>query len=179
MGFYFFIDIYIFLKKALGFVYGDCLFYVSYSYRDEEGEAIMDLDDFQSDPGSPEPPQDILDDLEDLGQRERSQTPVYYTDKVGKPRKRLVKKGGSTGKESMGATELLDEDEESNFGREGSESDAKKRKKKEKRQKEKISGGISEKGTVKKLGKSEEVNEMWEWVNPEVFSFSGNWIIDG
>ncbi|KAH1074879.1 hypothetical protein J1N35_027207 [Gossypium stocksii] len=137
------------------------------SYRDEEGEAIMDFDDFQSDPGSPEPPQDILDDLEDWGQQERSQTPVYDTDKVGKPRKRLVKKGGSTGKESMVAPELLDEDEESNFGREGSESDAKKSKKKEKRHKEKFSGGFSEKGTVKKLGKSEEVNEMWEWVNPE------------
>ncbi|KAA3460338.1 protein IWS1-like protein [Gossypium australe] len=137
------------------------------SYRDEEGEAIMDFDDFQSDPGSPEPPQDLLDDLEDWGQQERSQTPVYDTDKVGKPRKRLVKKGGSTGKESMVAPELLDEDEESNFGREGSESDAKKSKKKEKRHKEKFSGGVSEKGTVKKLGKSEEVNEMWEWVNPE------------
>ncbi|PPD81574.1 hypothetical protein GOBAR_DD21514 [Gossypium barbadense] len=106
------------------------------SYRDEEGEAIMDFDDFQSDPGSPEPPQDLLDDLEDWGQQERPQTPVYDTDKVGKPRKRLVKKGGSTGKESMVAPELLDEDE-------------------------------GEKGTVKKLGKSEEVNEMWEWVNPE------------
>ncbi|KAL1136438.1 hypothetical protein V6Z11_A12G239500 [Gossypium hirsutum] len=137
------------------------------SYRDEEGEAIMDFDDFQSDPGSPEPPQDLLDDLEDWGQQERSQTPVYDTDKVGKPRKRLVKKGGSTGKESMVAPELLDEDEESNFGREGSESDAKRSKKKEKRHKEKFSGGVSEKGTVKKLGKSEEVNEMWEWVNPE------------
>ncbi|TYJ06266.1 hypothetical protein E1A91_A12G221700v1 [Gossypium mustelinum] len=137
------------------------------SYRDEEGEAIMDFDDFQSDPGSPEPPQDLLDDLEDWGQQERSQTPVYDTDKVGKPRKRLVKKGGSTGKESMVARELLDEDEESNFGREGSESDAKRSKKKEKRHKEKFSGGVSEKGTVKKLGKSEEVNEMWEWVNPE------------
>ncbi|TYI52285.1 hypothetical protein E1A91_D12G236700v1 [Gossypium mustelinum] len=137
------------------------------SYRDEEGEAIMDFDDFQSDPGSPEPPQDLLDDLEDWGQQERPQTPVYDTDKVGKPRKRLVKKGGSTGKESMVAPELLDEDEGSNFGREGSESDAKKSKKKEKRHKEKFSGGVSEKGTVKKLGKSEEVNEMWEWVNPE------------
>ncbi|KAB2000448.1 hypothetical protein ES319_D12G232700v1 [Gossypium barbadense] len=137
------------------------------SYRDEEGEAIMDFDDFQSDPGSPEPPQDLLDDLEDWGQQERPQTPVYDTDKVGKPRKRLVKKGGSTGKESMVAPELLDEDEGSNFGREGSESDAKKSKKKERRHKEKFSGGVSEKGTVKKLGKSEEVNEMWEWVNPE------------
>ncbi|KAG4117111.1 hypothetical protein ERO13_D12G208000v2 [Gossypium hirsutum] len=137
------------------------------SYRDEEGEAIMDFDDFQSDPGSPEPPQDLLDDLEDWGQQERPQTPVYDTDKVGKPRKRLVKKGGSTGKESMVAPELLDEDEGSNFGREGSESDAKKSKKKERRHKEKFSGGVTEKGTVKKLGKSEEVNEMWEWVNPE------------
>ncbi|XWS49501.1 hypothetical protein CRYUN_Cryun12cG0008500 [Craigia yunnanensis] len=141
------------------------------SYRDEEGEPIMDYDDIQSDPGSPEPRQDLLDDMEDdmedWGQRERSQTPVYDTDKVGKPRKRLVKKGGSMGKESMDAPDLLDEDEEANFGREGSEWDAKKMKKKEKIHKEKNYGSGGEKGTVKKLGKSEEMNEMWEWVNPE------------
>ncbi|KAG4206243.1 hypothetical protein ERO13_A03G000029v2 [Gossypium hirsutum] len=141
------------------------------SYRDEEGEPIVDYDDIQSDPGSPEPRQDLLDDFEDevenWGQRERSQTPAYDTDKVGKPRKRLVKKGGSTGKESMDAPELLDEGEEGNFWRGGSDSDAKKRKKKEKKLKEKHYGGATEKGTVKKLGKSEEVNEMWEWVNPE------------
>ncbi|XP_021277345.1 protein IWS1 homolog 1 isoform X2 [Herrania umbratica] len=141
------------------------------SYRDEEGEPIMDYEDIQSDPGSPEPRRDLLDDveddMEDWGRRERSQTPVYDTDKVGKPRKRLVKKGGSMGKESMDAPELLDEDEDANFGREGSESDARKRKKKEKRLKEKKYGGGGEKGTVTKLGKSEEVNEMWEWVNPE------------
>ena len=135
----------------------------------------MDYDDIQSDPGSPEPRQDLLDDveddMEDWGQRERSQTPVYDTDKVGKPRKRLVKKGGSMGKESMDAPELLDEDEEANFGREGSEWDAKKRKKKEKMHKETNYGVGGEKGTVKKLGKSEEMNEMWKWVNPEVFSF--------
>ncbi|XWS49305.1 hypothetical protein CRYUN_Cryun13aG0152500 [Craigia yunnanensis] len=65
----------------------------------------------------------------------------------------------------MDAPELLDEDEEANFGREGSESDARKRK--EKRYKEKNYGGGGAKGTVTKLGKSEEVNEMWEWVNPE------------
>ncbi|XVE65352.1 hypothetical protein DITRI_Ditri07aG0174100 [Diplodiscus trichospermus] len=141
------------------------------SYRDEEGEPIMDYDDMQSDPGSPEPRQalldDVEDDMEDWGQRERSQTPVYDTDKVGKPRKRLVKKGGSIGKESMDATELLDEDQEANFGREGSESDAKMRKKKEKRHKEKNYGGGGDKGTVRKLGKSEEMNEMWQWINPE------------
>ncbi|XVF52293.1 hypothetical protein PTKIN_Ptkin05aG0007200 [Pterospermum kingtungense] len=134
------------------------------SYRDEEGEPIMDYDDIQSDPGSPEPRQDLLDDVEDWGQRERSQTPVYDADKVGKPRKRLVKKGGSMANESMDAPELFDEDEEANFGREGSEWDGKK---KEKRHKEKNYGGDVGKGTVRKLGKSEEVNEMWEWVNPE------------
>ncbi|KAL4334822.1 hypothetical protein GQ457_07G011980 [Hibiscus cannabinus] len=141
------------------------------SYRDEEGEPIMDYDDIQSDPGSPEPRQDLLDDLEDdmedWGQRERSQTPVYDTDKVGKPRKRLVKKGGSMGKESMDAPELLDEGEDTNFGREGSESDGKRMKKKEKRHNDKHFSVGGEKGTVKKLGKSEEVNEMWNWVNPE------------
>ncbi|KAK8483262.1 hypothetical protein V6N13_046902 [Hibiscus sabdariffa] len=141
------------------------------SYRDEEGEPIMDYDDIQSDPGSPEPRQDLLDDLEDdmedWGQRERSQTPVYDTDKVGKPRKRLVKKGGSMGKESMDAPELLDEGEDTDFGREGSESDGKRRKKKENRHNDKHFSGGGEKGTVRKLGKSEEVNEMWNWVNPE------------
>lgn len=141
----------------------------------------MDYDDIRSDPGSPEPQQDLFDDVEgdfeNWGQRQRSQTPVYDTDKVGKPRKRLVKKG-SMGQESAGLDELVDVDEDNfvgDFVREGSESDGKKRKKlkewkKEKRYKgeKKYSHG-GEKGRVSKSGKSEEMNEMWQWVNPEVF----------
>ncbi|GLT28782.1 hypothetical protein SLA2020_036890 [Shorea laevis] len=149
-------------------------------YRDEDGEPLMDYDDIRSDHGSPEPQQDLLDDVEDdvgdWGRRERSQTPVYDTDKVGKPRKRLVKKG-SMGNESVGVSDLVDEEEENFVGDfvrgEESESEGKKRKKwkegkKEKRDKgEKKYAHSGEKGRLSKSGKSEEMNEMWQWVNPE------------
>ncbi|GLU10644.1 hypothetical protein SLE2022_274300 [Rubroshorea leprosula] len=148
-------------------------------YRDEDGEPLMDYDDIRSDHGSPEPQQDLLDDVEDevgdWGRRERSQTPVYDTDKVGKPRKRLVKKG-YMGDESVGVSDLVDEEEENfvgDFVREESESEGNKRKKwkegkKEKRHKvEKKYADIGEKGRLSKSGKSEEMNEMWQWVNPE------------
>lgn len=150
-------------------------------YRDEDGEPLMDYDDIRSDPGSPEPQQDLLDDVEDdvgdWGRRERSQTPVYDTDKVGKPRKRLVKKG-YMGNESVGVSDLVVDEEENfagDFVREESESEGKKRKKwnegkKEKRHKgEKKYAHGGEKGRLSKSGKSEEMNEMWQWVNPEVF----------
>lgn len=109
----------------------------------------MDYDEMQSDGGggqSPEPHQDdFLDDVADEidnWERERSQTPVYDTDKVGKPRKRLIKKvAGDGGKESGTASfvepELVDdyeeeEEEEEDYGgfdREGSGDEGKKRKK--------------------------------------------------
>uniref|UniRef100_A0A6N2KR63 TFIIS N-terminal domain-containing protein n=1 Tax=Salix viminalis TaxID=40686 RepID=A0A6N2KR63_SALVM len=101
-------------------------------YRDEDGEPLMDYDEMQSDGGgqSPEPHQNnILDELEDdidNWERGRSQTPVYDTDKVGKPRKRLVKKGGDSGKESGSGSyvppELVDDYEEDYVGFEREES---------------------------------------------------------
>ncbi|KAK7252518.1 hypothetical protein RIF29_36513 [Crotalaria pallida] len=136
-------------------------------YRDEDGEALMNYDDLQSDrEQSPEPNQQdqgLMDDdfEEEDGDewrgRERSQTPVYdNNDSKSKPRKRLIKKSGDSGKASVAPPELFDEveEEEDNvgrFSREGNEDrDARKRKKgkevasgkKEKRQKgEKRLGG--------------------------------------
>lgn len=136
----------------------------------------MDFDD----PGSPEPqhdPVELEDDLEEWG-RERSQTPVYDTDKAGKPRKRLVKKA-SSGKETDVPPELVDDDDEGDFdrdfGMDGSGSEERKRKrlkegKKEKRPKEKKR--YEEKGSGSRSGKSQEMKEMWQWVNPEVVYFS-------
>ncbi|GAV80744.1 Med26 domain-containing protein [Cephalotus follicularis] len=82
-------------------------------YRDEDGEPLMDFDDMPSDrEPSPEPRHDDLldDDVDDWDTRERSQTPVYDTDKVGKPKKRLIKKT-TVGRESV-APELMDVEEE-------------------------------------------------------------------
>ena len=154
----------------------------------------MDYDEIQSDGGgqSPEPHQnDILDELEDdidNWQRERSQTPVYDTDKVGKPRKRLVKKGGDSRRESGSSSyvppEFVDDYEEDygGFEREGSVREGnftkkfakdKERKKFSKGEK-KIGGkGGSEsklglnKGMPTKLvsGKDDgEVKEMWDTI---------------
>ncbi|KAI4328020.1 hypothetical protein L6164_020417 [Bauhinia variegata] len=161
-------------------------------YRDEDGEALMDYDDFQSDrEQSPEPHQQGFDDLEedvdDWRGRERSQTPVYDNDpsmSKSKPRKRLIKKS-DTVKQSV-APELVDEEEEENgpasFVRDGSnEAEARKRKKmkdggsekKEKRHKgEKkfasSSKGVSKFGLSKKgfAGKDHdgEVKEMWDTI---------------
>lgn len=68
-----------------------------FSYRDEDGEPLMDFNDIQSDPD--EPQQQLLDDEDDTlyDRRERPPTPVY-NDSKAKPRKRLVKK--SSGKDS-------------------------------------------------------------------------------
>ncbi|KAJ6933227.1 protein IWS1 [Populus alba x Populus x berolinensis] len=163
-------------------------------YRDEDGEPLMDYDEMQSDGGgqSPEPHQnDILDELEDdidNWERERSQTPVYDTDKVGKPRKRLVKKGGDSGRESGSSSYVppafVDDDEEDygGFEREGSVGDGnhtkkfakdKERKKFSKGEKKFGGKGGSEsklglkKGVPTKLvsGKDDgEVKEMWDTI---------------
>ncbi|CAK7356053.1 unnamed protein product [Dovyalis caffra] len=163
-------------------------------YRDEDGEPLVDYDEIQSDDGgqSPEPHQNrILDELEDdidNWERQRSQTPVYDTDKVGKPRKRLVKKGGDSGKESGSSNyvppELVDDYEEDygGFEREGSVGDGKYTKKfaKDKERKkfgrgEKKFGGKGssgskpglKKGITTKLvaGKDDgEVKEMWDTI---------------
>jgi transcription factor SPN1 len=153
----------------------------------------MDYDEMQSDGGgqSPEPHQNhILDELEDdieNWERGRSQTPVYDTDKVGKPRKRLVKKGGDSGKESGSGSyvqpELVDDYEEDYVGFEKEESagegkyakkfakdkDRTKFSKGENKFGGKGSGSKSglKKGTATKLvaGKDDgEVKEMWDTI---------------
>ena len=158
-----------------------------------DGEPLMDYDEMQSDGGgqSPEPHHNhILDELEDdieNWERGRSQTPVYDTDKVGKPRKRLVKKGGDSGKESGSGSyvqpELVDDYEEDYVGFEKEESagegkyakkfakdkDRTKFSKGENKFGGKGSGSKSglKKGTATKLvaGKDDgEVKEMWDTI---------------
>lgn len=178
------------------------------SYRDEDGEPLMDYDEMQSDGGqSPEPHHDdfLEDDVDGWGEqaRERSQTPVYDVDKVGKPRKRLVKKSdsGMGTKENFVVPELVDEDEDGEFGRdyameakkrkklgkEGSGSIGKDRKKFSKGEKKYSSNGgkggsSSKSGLMKKgmysgklAGKEDgEVKEMWDTIaggDSEVLSF--------
>ncbi|XP_065878228.1 protein IWS1 homolog 1 [Euphorbia lathyris] len=167
-------------------------------YRDENGEPLMDYDDMQSDGGhSPAPRQDDLleDDVDGWGEqeRERSQTPVYDTDKVERPRKRLVKKSdsGMEGKDNFVVPELVDEDEDEGFrrdysmeekkrkrlGKEGAGSSGKDRKKYSKGEKKYASSGGkgasgSKSGLTKKgmysgrlAGKEDgEVKEMWDTI---------------
>ncbi|KAM5573578.1 protein IWS1 [Rosa sericea] len=137
-------------------------------YRDEDGEPLMNPDDFDREP-SPEPL--LHDDLEDEDtgdwrDRERSQTPVYDPDASSKsrPRKRLVKKGG--GGESQKVVVLREGEEwpDDKFHELMPDSDEEeqsraKRLKKEKRQK-------GEKRGLRLPGKSSsdkaEVKEMWD-----------------
>lgn len=138
----------------------------------------MDYDDMPSDrEPSPEPRHgmdNMEDDVDDWDTRDRSQTPVYDTDKV-KPRKRLVKKGAAAGKESTVVPELVDEDDE-DFGREAFLSDIKKSNrgkegggsgKKEKKQKWEKKYPCRGAGGEKK---SAEIEELWDSIahNPEV-----------
>ncbi|OIW10694.1 hypothetical protein TanjilG_16066 [Lupinus angustifolius] len=116
--------------------------YENNPYRDEDGEALMNYDDFQSDrEASPDPNQKgglmdgLEEDVDNLRGRDRSQTPVFDTDdSKAKPRKRLIKKS-DIGKQKV-APELYDEVEEEEgdalrFGREGSEEgDARNKRKK-------------------------------------------------
>ncbi|KAJ0051784.1 hypothetical protein Pint_03525 [Pistacia integerrima] len=155
-------------------------------YRDEDGEPLMDYDDMQSDrEPSPEPHQnDILDDLEDdigdFPKRDRSQTPVYSNEK-SKPRKRLVKKGGSIGR--SGTPNLVDEndDDEDNFivddfgremeerkrkkwGKEGKESNKRVKVEKDRRLGKASGSKSGKKGNIKDSDKM--LNEMWNAVAP-------------
>lgn len=148
-------------------------------YRDEEGEPLMDYDDFQNDPGqSPEPLQDfddnLADDVGDWDAGEGSQTPVYDNDKV-KPRKRLVKKT-SGGRDAIDVPELVDEDVDfdgGEFAERGSDFDDKVGKKR-KKEKDRIgSSGKKEKKHMKFPNRGErktaEIDEMWNSIahNPE------------
>ncbi|XP_057448682.1 protein IWS1 homolog 1-like [Lotus japonicus] len=159
--------------------------------RDEDGEPLMDYDDVQSDrEPSPEPNNNLNDfeeDVDDWGNRERSQTPVYDNDSSkSKPRKRLIKKGGGGGSQSV-APDLEDEVEEEDFPVRSDEGEGRKRKKekdggsgkKEKRLKgdtrfgSSSSGGkggskfgSAKKGFGGKAGKDHdgEVKEMWDTI---------------
>lgn len=91
-------------------------------YIDEDGEALMDPDDLPSDrEPSPYTGNQIDDESGDEWRRERSPTPTYDEDKVGKPRKRLIKKGakdsspehsGSPAGQAFGGEDLDDWEEE-------------------------------------------------------------------
>ncbi|KAJ6826752.1 protein IWS1-like protein 1-like [Iris pallida] len=71
---------------------------------DEDGEPLMDPDAESDRENSPEPlfDDDVGDEEEEDWRRERSPTPAYDEDKVGKPRKRLVKKSGEEGSDGIG-----------------------------------------------------------------------------
>ncbi|XP_010538391.1 PREDICTED: protein IWS1 homolog 2-like [Tarenaya hassleriana] len=148
-------------------------------FRDEDGEPLMDYDDFNNDrEPTPEPLQDFDDNLaDDVGEwnaGEGSQTPVYDNDKV-KPRKRLVKKT-SGGQGTMDVPELVDEDldfDGDEFAGRGSDFDDKVGKKR--KEKEWISSsGKKEKKQMKFTSrgerKSAEIDEMWNSIahNPEI-----------
>ncbi|KFK44957.1 hypothetical protein AALP_AA1G325500 [Arabis alpina] len=157
-------------------------------YRDVDGEPLMDFDeDFGNDrEPSTEPVQDfeenLADDIEDW-EGEGSRTPVYDNDKVAKPRKRLVKKASSVGKETIDVPELIDEDvEDGEFdefmeGRGGGGSsrdyDDKVGRKRKKEKERSSSGGNGKEKKYKSSGrverKSDEINEMWDSIarNPE------------
>lgn len=85
------------------------------SYRDEEGEPLMDFDEDVQSEGD-QSHQHLLDDIDDAvyDRRERSSTPVY-SNSNSKPRKRLIKK--SSGKESGPLDFGLDDDDIGNVGR--------------------------------------------------------------
>lgn len=116
-------------------------------YIDEDGEALMDPDDVPSDrEPSPYTGNQFDDDSGDEWRRERSPTPAYDQDKVGKPRKRLVKKGakesspehsGSPVGQAFGGEDLDDWEEEepvkkkkSSSGKLGKDSSGQKEKRK-------------------------------------------------
>lgn len=84
-----------------------------FSYRDEEGEPLVDFDDDVRSEG--EQPHDLLDDIDDAvyDRRERSPTPVYDGSN-SKPRKRLIKK--SAVKESAPIDFGLDDEDVGDVG---------------------------------------------------------------
>ncbi|KAJ6808946.1 protein IWS1-like protein 1-like [Iris pallida] len=80
---------------------------------DEDGEPLMDPDADYDRENSPDPLfDDGVDDDEEDWRRERSPTPAYDEDKVGKPRKRLVKKSGEKGSDGIGGEGLEDWEED-------------------------------------------------------------------
>ncbi|RXH70935.1 hypothetical protein DVH24_015557 [Malus domestica] len=124
-------------------------------YRDEDGEPLMDFDDFGAgrDP-SPEPLQDdVLEDNDDWPDHDRSRTPVHEdpSSLKSKPRKRLIKKS-QVGK--LPVSSDLDDDDGN-----------RKRLKKEKRHKgEKKGSKYPRRSSSDKAATDGEVKEMWETI---------------
>ncbi|KAL6178650.1 hypothetical protein ACLB2K_050168 [Fragaria x ananassa] len=136
-------------------------------YRDEDGEPLMNPDDFDREPEpEPEPLLDVDEDAGDWRDRERSQTPVYDPNASSKsrPRKRLVKKGGGESQKVVVLREgeywpegelhelMPDSDEEEEQSRV-------KRMKKEKR-----GMRLPGKSSSDKAAMAGEVKEMWDTV---------------
>lgn len=152
-------------------------------YRDVDGEPLVDLDDDFGD--DREPLEDFEDNLaDDMGdwEGEGSQTPLYDDNDKVKPRKRLVKKGSSSDRQTINVPELIDEDvEDAVFdeymegrgggGGGGTEYDDKVGRKR-KKEKERSSSGKEKRYKLPSRGerKSEEIDEMWKSIadnNPE------------
>ncbi|XP_015897712.3 protein IWS1 homolog 1 [Ziziphus jujuba] len=157
--------------------------------RDEDGEALMNYDDFQSDgEGSPQHHEhhhllddEIPDDDDDGAWRSqhRSPTPVFDTDPSvtkSKPRKRLIKKShANTANEDPITNFVVDEDVDEGFVREEGSISGKRKKlggsgKKEKRhhkgeKKFGVKGG-SASGSSRRAARDHdgEVKEMWDTI---------------
>ncbi|CAL9028776.1 unnamed protein product [Prunus brigantina] len=131
-------------------------------YRDEDGEPLMDYDDFGAgrDP-SPEPHQDDgLEDNDDLRDRDQSQTPVYDADPSSlksKPRKRLIKKS-HVGKLPV-SSDLVDDD-----GEDGDEGSGKRLKKEKRHKGEKKGPKFPRRSFSDKAATDGEVKEMWDTI---------------
>jgi hypothetical protein len=146
----------------------------------------MDPDAPSSPPQGPESLDPYMDgDDDDMERRNRSPTPVYnYSDKGGKPKKRLIKKstGGKGESDGLMEQELNDWDDEVRDDMPSGSSAKKKRKKEyEKDGREKLRDrkrekgmeverrkvGKGEKGAYGSGGLEEEEREMWNTVAGE------------
>ncbi|XP_048426632.1 protein IWS1 homolog 1 [Pyrus x bretschneideri] len=130
-------------------------------YRDEDGEPLMDYDDFGAgrDP-SPEPHQDdVLEDNDDWPDQDRSRTPVHEdpSSLKSKPRKRLIKKS-QVGK--LPVISDLDDDD----GGDGDEGNRKRLKKEKRHKGEKKGSKYPRRSSSDKAATDGEVKEMWETI---------------
>ncbi|KAK8955980.1 hypothetical protein KSP40_PGU007956 [Platanthera guangdongensis] len=163
--------------------------YESDPYMDEDGEPLMDPDNGPSD-GEPSPYAGIQleDDSDDEWRRERSLTPSHDDDKVGKPRKRLVKKGakesspegsGSLSGQAFGGEDLDDWEEEepvsnkrqkSYSGKSGKDSSGVKEKRKVLTKPDRSAGKASSSGSKSyevdsaDNGGDPEMQELWDTI---------------
>lgn len=163
--------------------------YESDPYMDEDGEPLMDPDNGPSD-GEPSPyaGNQLEDESDDDWRRERSLTPSHDDDKVGKPRKRLVKKGakesspersGSLSGQAFGGEDLDDWEEEdavsnkrqkSYFGKSGKDSTGVKEKRKVFTKPDRSAGKASSSGSKGyEVGSADsegdpEMQELWDTI---------------